>query len=200
MWSDIHLNKIVLFILYTFANFHASAQSIHSLDNRKSDTQIIDYTIIEADENYIILFKFDTLMYEEKCPCSLLNSKSKKCRLIKGSVIDVLHSVAEPSHFMSRSEIFQTIYILVPDEKFSFTKGQMVLISAYSPISKKYLIYNQTRNKDENKNYIFKGNFIQSPGKCYKYSLLRWIRFTKKQPTEKDIKLDKFVKFIDNKK
>lgn len=136
------------------------------------------------------------MIYEAKCPCSLLNNKSKKCRLIKGNVIDVIHCAEGENHFMSRSEILQTAYILVPDEKFTFNKGQNIIVSAYSSPNKKYLIYSRTRNKDKNMNYVYRGNLIQSPGECYKFSLLKWLELSKIQPSEKNIKTDKFAEFI----
>lgn len=51
---DIHLNKILLFMLCAFANLYSIAQSIQPSDNNDADTIKRDYTIIEAEENYIL--------------------------------------------------------------------------------------------------------------------------------------------------
>lgn len=173
--------KIIILALNLFLVISASSQNIEGRGINASHEGTI---ALEPNENYILTFQFDSIIHSDKCPCSTFENTKKKCLLVQGKVMDVVSIPTPKEYLMTENEIKQISYILIPKGKLIFKTGQHILISAYSPISKKYLVYVATRNPNETKNYFHK-ILMQSPSDCYGG-----------EPSKKKVKKDKFVDFI----
>jgi hypothetical protein len=172
--------NIIIFFYLLFIPLSLFSQNIEDWVINTTDN---DTVMIEPWENYIINYRFDSTVYTNKCPC-ILNYEEKKCILVKGQVIDVIYIPPWNKDILSKNELLKISYIMIPEGKLIFNKGQNLLISAYSTTGKKYLVYYRTREPIENKNYTHIGGVMYIPGDCFKRFL-----FIKKNN-------DKFTKFI----
>jgi hypothetical protein len=183
-----------LFALAIFLIGHNSLLG-QNVDSSKSDSSQAA-NVLELRENYVIEFRFDSIVYKDKCPCAGFEDESKICHLVKGRVTSIRHI---PDQFMSAMtdfELKKIDHLLILEDENSFAIGNSFLISVYSSVQKDYLIFSKARSREESNKYIHYGNILESAGNCYKFNLLVWLGFDPENYPNRKVNEDKFATYI----